>query len=371
MTNQFQHQFSVDAEQVAQFVDSMSVDRHLIRNHDPDQYGLVGDLLSDTDMARYMMKSLLDNHMVRVANFAMLLSQRGATRATVQGAVLQVLDDLAKQQTLVMDTVKDICNALDRAPDLKGSAVDRITKLISDNETMRDELNKLKQTGDTHNNAVIDSDRVGVYVGAMRRYKIDNTALGLFLNEVLQLAKVEPRERDPQNLFATLRQYHSWLAHYQQLAVNNAANNIIIPTMPSGTDKTPVGYMLRCAFKAMEANTLPTAAGSVRTKHHINLMVTMFKAYVKGVGVDVSRVYESPFKVGESYPTLAGDMVKFVSVHNEGTDYETMADENGVHRYTRRQCDYGRVTASAHDYSHQGNTPPFGTVWDSKADKDI
>jgi hypothetical protein len=64
----------------------------------------------------------------------------------------------------------------------------------------------------------------------------------------------------------------------------------------------------------------------------------------------------SPYKLGETYTTLANERVKFVKIHNEETLYETMEDESGVNRYTRR--DYGRVTGSPHDYSDPRNVPP-------------
>jgi hypothetical protein len=64
-----------------------------------------------------------------------------------------------------------------------------------------------------------------------------------------------------------------------------------------------------------------------------------------------------PFRLGNEYQTQAGDWVRFETVHNEGKDYETMADQHGHHRYTRR--DFGRVTGAAHDYSYAGNTPPL------------
>jgi len=67
----------------------------------------------------------------------------------------------------------------------------------------------------------------------------------------------------------------------------------------------------------------------------------------------------APFIVGNAYQAKAGELVRFVSVHNEGTRDETMADEDGVHRYTRR--DFGRVTGTAHDYSDPRNTPPLYT----------
>lgn len=64
-----------------------------------------------------------------------------------------------------------------------------------------------------------------------------------------------------------------------------------------------------------------------------------------------------PYVVGNHYRTTAGDMVRFVTVSSEGTSYETMADESGIHRYTRR--DFGRVTGSPHDYSDPRNVPPL------------
>lgn len=63
------------------------------------------------------------------------------------------------------------------------------------------------------------------------------------------------------------------------------------------------------------------------------------------------------FIVGNRYATQAGEIVRFVRVHNEGTSYETMEDEQGINRYTRR--DFGRCTGSAHDYSDPRNTPPL------------
>lgn len=67
----------------------------------------------------------------------------------------------------------------------------------------------------------------------------------------------------------------------------------------------------------------------------------------------------APFEVGGYYKTQGGQWVKFVGVHNEGTEYETMFDEDGVNRYTNRPASLGRVTASAHDYSDPRNTPPL------------
>ena len=64
-----------------------------------------------------------------------------------------------------------------------------------------------------------------------------------------------------------------------------------------------------------------------------------------------------PYIIGNQYRTQAGDLVRFVAVHNEGTSYECMEDESGVNRYTRR--DFGRVTGTCHEYSDPRNTPPL------------
>ena len=71
-----------------------------------------------------------------------------------------------------------------------------------------------------------------------------------------------------------------------------------------------------------------------------------------------------PFIVGNYYRTQAGALVRFVWVHSEGTSYETMEDESGVNRYTRR--DFGRVTGSPHDFSHPGNVQPLYIRTDSE-----
>lgn len=64
-----------------------------------------------------------------------------------------------------------------------------------------------------------------------------------------------------------------------------------------------------------------------------------------------------PFIVGNHYRTQSGRLVRFVTVKQEGTPYETMMDETGCHRYTSR--DHGRVTGSAHDFSHPENVAPL------------
>lgn len=64
-----------------------------------------------------------------------------------------------------------------------------------------------------------------------------------------------------------------------------------------------------------------------------------------------------PFLLGNQYFTQDGELVRFVAVHHEGTSYETMEDEEGVNRYTRR--DFGRVTGTDHNYSDSRNTPPL------------
>lgn len=52
--------------------------------------------------------------------------------------------------------------------------------------------------------------------------------------------------------------------------------------------------------------------------------------------------------LGRAYTTRGGAVVKMVSIHNAGTDHETMACAEGVHRYTRRldPLNFGRVTGT-------------------------
>lgn len=54
--------------------------------------------------------------------------------------------------------------------------------------------------------------------------------------------------------------------------------------------------------------------------------------------------------LGREYPTLDGQVIKLVSISNAGTEYETMADEQGRHRYSRNHSRIiGRLTGSPID----------------------
>lgn len=55
--------------------------------------------------------------------------------------------------------------------------------------------------------------------------------------------------------------------------------------------------------------------------------------------------------LGGTYLTQGGNRVTMVKIHGIGTPYETLEDEQGVHRYSRRISDMGRATGTAHDYS--------------------
>ncbi|MBD8088848.1 hypothetical protein IFT48_02565 [Pseudomonas fluorescens] len=67
-----------------------------------------------------------------------------------------------------------------------------------------------------------------------------------------------------------------------------------------------------------------------------------------------------PFQVGNTYQTLEGKLVRFVKVHNEGNSYESMEDESGVNRYTRR--DFGRVCGTDHNNPDPRNVLPLYQV---------
>lgn len=59
--------------------------------------------------------------------------------------------------------------------------------------------------------------------------------------------------------------------------------------------------------------------------------------------------------LGGTYETQDGKRIKFMGIHNAGKTYETLVDEAGCNRYSRRTSDAGRVTGTAHDYSFPGN----------------
>lgn len=76
-------------------------------------------------------------------------------------------------------------------------------------------------------------------------------------------------------------------------------------------------------------------------------------------GEPVAKQKPVPYVLGNQYQTQSGEWVRLVTVANQGTIHESMACEKGIHRYTNREGDYGRVTASAHDYSCRDNIPPL------------
>lgn len=59
--------------------------------------------------------------------------------------------------------------------------------------------------------------------------------------------------------------------------------------------------------------------------------------------------YHPCMRLGYEYLTLEGETVKMMTLHNPGSDYETMADQHGHHRYSRRPSDIGRATGSPVD----------------------
>lgn len=84
---------------------------------------------------------------------------------------------------------------------------------------------------------------------------------------------------------------------------------------------------------------------------------------VEDVIVMVSGGQPSYFEVGNTYETLEGKKVKIVEfkdldVKEKRTGYETVMDENGHHRYSRR--DHGRCTGSK--TSDPGNIQ-LGVFW--------
>ncbi|MDT8925239.1 hypothetical protein RBE51_20815 [Pseudomonas taiwanensis] len=78
---------------------------------------------------------------------------------------------------------------------------------------------------------------------------------------------------------------------------------------------------------------------------------------LKTTAPQVEPAVQVPFVVGNFYRTLGGSLVRFVRTHNEGMMHETMEDEAGIHRYTRR--DFGRVTGTDHHTPDPRNVLPL------------
>lgn len=65
------------------------------------------------------------------------------------------------------------------------------------------------------------------------------------------------------------------------------------------------------------------------------------------------------FLLGNSYRKLDGEYVRFVSIHNHGTDTETMEDEFGINRYTNNSELMGMAASLSPSEDNPLNTPPL------------
>jgi hypothetical protein len=63
------------------------------------------------------------------------------------------------------------------------------------------------------------------------------------------------------------------------------------------------------------------------------------------------------FEVGKTYMTQAGNPVRIVKRNDNLRGYEAVLGDDGAYRYDRstHSEDAGRVTGTAHDYSHPDN----------------
>lgn len=60
-----------------------------------------------------------------------------------------------------------------------------------------------------------------------------------------------------------------------------------------------------------------------------------------------SSDYPNYLEIGQVYTTLNGTKVKMISAHNLGTGHETMVDQFGTNRYSRRPGCVGRCTGAS------------------------
>jgi hypothetical protein len=99
-------------------------------------------------------------------------------------------------------------------------------------------------------------------------------------------------------------------------------------------------------------------------QHGVNVGIAYPAENIEDIIVMVNGGQSKYFEEGWTYETLSGDNVKMVKfkdlegVSRTRTGYETIMDENGVHRYSRR--DRGRCTGSHTNYP--GNIQ-LGCFW--------
>lgn len=131
-------------------------------------------------------------------------------------------------------------------------------------------------------------------------------------------------------------------------------------------DPYPVGDQLKRGLDALRAKA---SRGKITSADVFNLtdplMDILSRCEVQPVATpapsqDAAVVATpEPFIVGNRYRTVGGDLVRLVEVHRAGTMYETMTDEEGVHRYTSR--DFGRGTGTDHHKPDPRNIIPLYT----------
>jgi len=130
------------------------------------------------------------------------------------------------------------------------------------------------------------------------------------------------------------------------------------------SEENEMNELLKEALDALTmARDYVCVEGTYREAAQVSDAIAKLTAALSSVEAKPEPKQAGPFFVGNWYLTQGGDPVRIVGVANEGKDCETVFDQHGCHRYT--QADYlaGRITGSAHDFSHPGNiAAPLASV---------
>lgn len=98
------------------------------------------------------------------------------------------------------------------------------------------------------------------------------------------------------------------------------------------------------------------AEANILSKDSYNAIAQLYKSLSNSHEIEIVSITDAFTKsnsdslvLGRTYKTLDGLEVKMMKVHNPGTDFETMSDQFGIGRYSRRAGCIGRCTASKND----------------------
>lgn len=97
----------------------------------------------------------------------------------------------------------------------------------------------------------------------------------------------------------------------------------------------------------VEAQDFTDAIGQVNKEQcGLNVFNKMLSVQIVSISDSYTGSNPAQLELNREYTTLNGTKVTMKEIHNIGSDYETMSDQFGINRYSRRAGDLGRCTGA-------------------------